>query len=136
VGEGAVPQGPVADAPPIAFLATTDAERARQFYAGVLGVRFVSDDGFALVFDLAGTMLRIARLESLQPQPFTVLGWRVADLDATARQLSEAGVQFERFDGLQQDDLGAWEAPGGTRVAWFQDPDGNRLSISQHASLS
>ena len=125
----------VTDAPPIAFLATTDAERARLFYAGVLGVRLVSDDQFALVFDLAGTMLRLVRVETFTPQPFTVLGWQVADLDAAIRGLERAGVAFERFDGLEQDELGAWAAPGGTRIAWFRDPDGNLLSLSQHAPL-
>ena len=126
----------VTDAPPIAFLATTDAERARLFYAGVLGVRLVTDDQFALVFDLAGTMLRLVRVESFTPQPFTVLGWRVPDLDAAIRQLSRGGVHFERFEGLEQDEAGAWEAPGGTRIAWFKDPDGNLLSLSQHAPLA
>ncbi len=126
----------VTDAPPIAFLATTDAERARLFYAGVLGVRLVSDDQFALVFDLAGTTLRLVRVEAFTPQPFTVLGWQVADLDAAIRGLTRAGVAFERFDGLEQDELGAWAAPGGSRIAWFKDPDGNLLSISQHAPVA
>jgi catechol 2,3-dioxygenase-like lactoylglutathione lyase family enzyme len=121
----------LADAPPIAFLATTDAERARRFYAGVLGLSFVADDGFALVFDLAGTMLRLARVERLAPHPFTALGWRVPDVEEAVRALAARGVVFERFDGLEQDELGVWMAPGGTRVTWFQDPDGNRLSVSQ-----
>ena len=102
----------------------------------MLGVRFVSDDGFALVFDLGGTMLRIARVASFSPQPFTVLGWQVEDVGATVRRLADAGVAFERFDGLAQDGDGLWEAPGGARVAWFRDPDGNLLSLSQHAGLS
>jgi catechol 2,3-dioxygenase-like lactoylglutathione lyase family enzyme len=122
----------VTDAAPVAFLPTTDAERARLFYAGVLGLRLVSDDEFALIFDLAGTMLRLVRVGAFTPQPFTVLGWEVADLDAAMRGLSRAGVAFERFDGIEQDELGAWAAPGGARIAWFKDPDGNLLSLSQH----
>jgi catechol 2,3-dioxygenase-like lactoylglutathione lyase family enzyme len=121
----------VTDAAPMAFLATTDAERARLFYAGVLGVRLVSDDQFALAFDLAGTMLRLVRVESFTPQPFTVLGWQVPDRDAAIRQLTRGGVHFERFEGLELDEAGAWEAPGGTRIAWFKDPDGNTLSLTQ-----
>jgi catechol 2,3-dioxygenase-like lactoylglutathione lyase family enzyme len=122
----------VTDAAPVAFLPTTDAERARLFYAGVLGLRLVSDDEFALIFDLAGTLLRLVRVGAFTPQPFTVLGWEVADLDAAMRGLSRAGVAFERFDGIEQDELGAWAAPGGARIAWFKDPDGNLLSLSQH----
>ena len=75
------------------------------------------------------------RVEAFTPQPFTVLGWQVADLDSAIRGLTRAGVAFERFDGLEQDELGAWAAPGGTRIAWFKDPDGNLLSISQHPSV-
>jgi catechol 2,3-dioxygenase-like lactoylglutathione lyase family enzyme len=126
----------VTDAPPIAFLATTDAERARLFYAGVLGIRLVADDGYALIFDLAGTMLRLVQVQAFTPHPFTVLGWQVADVDAAVRGLARAGVAFERFDGLEQDAIGAWAAPDGTRVAWFRDPDGNLLSVSQHPPVA
>ena len=117
-------------APPVTFVATADGDAARAFYEGVLGLTFVEDQGFALVFDLAGTPLRVTRVESFTPLPFTVLGWQPADIDASVRALTEGGVTFERFDGLEQDDLGIWSAPGGTRVAWFRDPDGNTLSLS------
>jgi catechol 2,3-dioxygenase-like lactoylglutathione lyase family enzyme len=117
-------------APPVTFVATTDGDAARAFYEGVLGLTFVEDQGFALVFDLAGTPLRVTRVESFTPLPFTVLGWQPADIDASVRALTEGGVTFERFDGLEQDDLGIWSASGGTRVAWFRDPDGNTLSLS------
>jgi len=117
-------------APPVTFVATADGDAARAFYEGVLGLTFVEDQGFALVFDLAGTPLRVTRVESFTPLPFTVLGWQPADIDASVRALTEGGVTFERFDGLEQDDLGIWSAPEGTRVAWFRDPDGNTLSLS------
>ena len=123
----------LAGASPIALVATTDAERARAFYEGTLGLRFVADEDFALVFDLGGVPLRIARVESLTPQPFTVLGWRVDDIEATVETLGGRGVVFERYPGLEQDPTGVWTSPGGARVAWFRDPDGNTLSLTQFA---
>jgi len=117
----------------VAFVATRNADKAKQFYADKLGLKFVNDDGFALVFDITGTMLRIARVKEFTPFPFTVLGWEVEAIEKTVADLGANGVAFERFPGLQQDPLGIWAAPGGTKVAWFKDPDGNVLSVSQHA---
>ena len=114
----------------VTFLPTTDGDDARAFYEGVLGLTFVEDQGFALVFDLHGTPLRITRVESFTPQPFTVIGWAVDDLEATVRGLVERGVTFERYEQLDQDDLGIWASPGGTRVAWCRDPDGNTIGLS------
>jgi catechol 2,3-dioxygenase-like lactoylglutathione lyase family enzyme len=114
----------------VTFLPTTDGDAARAFYEGVLGLTFVEDQGFALVFDLDGTPLRITRVESFTPQPFTVIGWAVDDLEATVRGLVERGVTFERFEGMEQDDLGIWDSPGGARVAWCRDPDGNTIGLS------
>ena len=115
----------------IAFVATTNPNQAKEFYDGVLGLRLVSDEPFALVFDAHGTMLRIAKVQVLNPAGHTVLGWRVADINGLVRELKVRGVTFERYDGLQQDDLGIWTAPGGAYVAWFKDPDGNTLSLTQ-----
>jgi catechol 2,3-dioxygenase-like lactoylglutathione lyase family enzyme len=112
-------------------VATTDAARARTFYEGVLGLRLVADEPFALVFDLAGVMLRVAKVEQFAPQPFTVLGWRVSDVVAAVSALSRKGVAFERFPGMDQDELGVCAFPDGGRVAWFKDPDGNLLSLTQ-----
>jgi len=124
--------GPVLNAaPPIAFVSTTDPERARAFYQDTLGLTFVADEGFALVFDLAGVMLRVTRVDELQPQPFTVLGWRVDDPEETVRGLTGRGVAFERFPGMEQDALGIWRSPSGASIAWFRDPDGNVLSITR-----
>jgi catechol 2,3-dioxygenase-like lactoylglutathione lyase family enzyme len=117
-------------APPIAFVSTTDPERARTFYGDTLGLRFVADEGFALVFDLAGTMLRVTRVDQLQPQPFTVLGWRVDDPEAAVSALAARGVEFDLYPALEQDALGIWRSPSGARIAWFRDPDGNVLSIT------
>ena len=120
-------------ASPIALVATTDPVRARAFYEETLGLRFVADEDFALVFDCAGIPLRIARVESFTPQPFTVLGWRVDDIAGAVETLGARGVMFERYPGLEQDDAGVWTSPGGARVAWFKDPDGNTLSLTQFA---
>ena len=118
----------------VAFVPTSDAARARDFYEQKLGLRFVSDDSFAIVMDCNGTMLRIARVGNFTPHPFTILGWEVEDIDKTAEVMAGKGVKFETFPGLNQNEAGVWTAPGGVKVAWFKDPDGNILSISQHGN--
>ena len=117
----------------IGFVPTRDPDRAREFYRDRLGLRLLSDElPFALVFDANGTMLRVTIVKEFSPAPYTILGWRVHDIAAAAKALQSAGVQFQRYPGMQQDELGVWAAPGGAKVAWFRDPDGNTLSISQH----
>ncbi len=115
----------------MAFLATRDGGRARTFYETALGFRVLSDDDFALALDAGGTMLRIQKVGSFAPHPFTALGWEVADIARAVAELRGAGVAFERFAGLGQDEAGVWLAPSGARVAWFKDPDGNTLSLTQ-----
>jgi catechol 2,3-dioxygenase-like lactoylglutathione lyase family enzyme len=114
----------------VAFLATTMPDRARHFYGEVLGLKLLSEDEFALAFVADGTMLRIQKVEKLAPQPFTALGWAVSDIKETLGKLAESGVKFERYSFLEQDAIGIWQAPSGTKVAWFKDPDGNLLSVS------
>ena len=116
----------------VAFAADSDAARARAFYRDVLGLKLISEDGFAIVFDAQGTTLRVSLVKEVVAAPYTVLGWGVADIAAAVKGLSAAGVRFERYPWMEQDDLGIWSAPGGARVAWFKDPDGNLLSVSQH----
>jgi catechol 2,3-dioxygenase-like lactoylglutathione lyase family enzyme len=116
----------------IAFVPTTDALRARSFYEGVLGLRFVKDDGFALVMDANGIMVRIAKSPEFKPTQGTILGWEVSGIEKIVAGLAEKGVKFERFGFFEQDALGIWTAPTGDKVAWFKDPDGNTLSVSQH----
>ena len=118
----------------VAFVATTDLDRARVFYAETLGLPVLEHSGFALVCDANGTKLRVTLVDELALAPYTVLGWEVADIVSTAAALAERGVRFTRYDGMDQDDDGVWTAPGGDRVAWFTDPDGNTLSISQHGT--
>jgi catechol 2,3-dioxygenase-like lactoylglutathione lyase family enzyme len=116
----------------VAFVPSTDLDRSRAFYCGVLGLAFEGLDGFACVLSGGGTTVRVTRVGELAPQAFTVLGWEVADIEAVARDLAGRGVEFLRGDGVEQDELGIWTAPGGARVAWFHDPDGNTLSLTQH----
>lgn len=116
----------------VAFIPITDGDRARAFYEGVLGIRFVKDDGFALVFNANGIMVRAAKMKEVKPVQFTVLGWQVPDIEKMVRGLKEKGVHFEIFGFFKQNELGIWTAPTGDKVAWFKDPDGNILSVSQH----
>jgi len=116
----------------VAFVPIKDSEKARSFYEGVLGLRFVKDDGFALVFEANGIMVRAAQMKDFTPAPFTVLGWQVSEIENVVRDLQKKGVHFEIFGFFQQDELGIWTAPTGDKVAWFKDPDGNILSVSQH----
>ena len=113
------------------FVPTKNADRARTFYEGTLGLAFRGDDSFALIFDLNGASLRIVRVENFAPAPFTVLGWDIVDIASTAKQLRDSGVTFQKYPGLEQDENSVWTSPNGTKVAWFKDPDGNVLSISQ-----
>lgn len=116
------------------FIPTKDAAKARAFYEGKLGLRFISDDSFALVVESRGTIIRISKVENFTPFTFTILGWRVKNIEEDVRNLSSQGVSFRRFPGLDQNELGIWTSPDSTKVAWFQDPDGNLLSLSQHMS--
>ena len=117
----------------IAFVPTTDATRARAFYEGVLGLKFVADDGFAMVLDANGIMIRVAKMgKEFTPAQFTILGWQVNGIEKIVAGLQVKGVLFERYGFLKQDELGIWTAPTGDKVAWFKDPDGNVLSVSEH----
>src|SRR5580704_7194776 len=116
----------------VAFVPIKDSEKARAFYEGVLGLRFVKDDGFALVLEANGIMVRAAKMKEVQPAQFTVLGWQVSNIESVVSELRHKGVKFEVFGFFTQDELGIWTAPTGDKVAWFKDPDGNVLSVSQH----
>lgn len=119
----------------VAFIPTRNSGRAQQFYEKTLGLDFIADDKFALVFEGNGIMIRVVDISGIpdyKPAPFTILGWNVGDIDKTVKALEKKGVKFERYPGLEQDELGVWSAPGNAKVAWFKDPDGNTLSVSQH----
>ena len=118
----------------IGFVVTSQPEKAKAFYRDVLGFRLMSDDHFALVFDANGTMIRVGKGPAFTPAQGTVLGWDVDDIHAAIGELAPRGVHFEQFNlpFMKQDAFGVWTPPNGDQVAWFKDPDGNVLSISQH----
>ena len=119
----------------MAFLATANADAATMFYRDRLGLRFVAETEFALEFE-AGEgpiLLRVQKVERVVAAPYTALGWRVGNITEEIEALGRRGVVFERFDGLEQDERGIWRSPGGARIAWFKDPDGNTLSLTQLA---
>ena len=116
----------------VAFVPSRDFTKARTFYEGVLGLRFVSEDSFAMVMDANGIMVRVTKVQEFKPQQFTILGWEVSDIEVYVSGLKKNGMKFEYYGLPQQDAQGVWSAPGGAKVAWFKDPDGNVLSISQH----
>jgi catechol 2,3-dioxygenase-like lactoylglutathione lyase family enzyme len=114
------------------FLATTDYDKAREFYGSKLGFEFVSLDHYALVMRVGGHSVRISKIPNFTPRQGTVLGWEVSDIEAVVHWLIDRGIQLEKYPFVQDQKLGIWTAPGGARVAWFTDPDGNILSVSQH----
>lgn len=113
------------------FIATAKPAEARAFYEDVLGLKFVEDSPLALVFELQSAILRIQKVEEVTATAYTALGWQVADIKAAVEELTTAGVTFERYENLPQDDLGIWATADGSAVAWFKDPDGNLLSLAQ-----
>ena len=115
----------------VAFIPTIDLRAAREFYGGVLGLEVVSADDYALVLRSGNADLRITKVETLSPHPFTILGWTVGSIEGAMTPLVERGIEFLRFEGMEQDCNGVWSAPGGAFVSWFRDPDGNTLSLTQ-----
>ena len=118
----------------VAFVPTASFERARAFYEGLLGLTYKSQDGFALVLDANGIMLRITQVPDFNPVPFTILGWEINDIHAVVAGLDAKGIVFERYQFLEQDAAGVWTAPSGDKGAWFKDPDGDILSLSEHVT--
>ena len=119
------------------FVPTTDPDASRTFYRDVLGLALLDDGPFGMAFAApAGSVLRVQVVAALTPQPFTVAGWLVPDVRQAIAELAPRGVTFARFDGVPQDDAGVWTAPDGTGVAWFHDPAGNLLSLTQTPTSS
>lgn len=114
-----------------AFVPTVKPKEAKQFYSEILGFELLSEDNYALEFEANDILLRITIVPELRPHPFTILGWNVGDIEAIIRQLNEKGIICEQYPNMKQDDLGVWLSPGGSKVAWFKDPDGNVLSLTQ-----
>ena len=114
-----------------AFVPTVKPAEAKKFYKDILGLTFLSEDNYALEFNANGTLLRITIVPELTPHPFTVLGWNIEDISSVIKSLNMKGVICEKYDFLQQDSLGIWTSPNGSKVAWFKDPDGNVLSLTE-----
>ena len=115
----------------VAFVATANAEAAMMFYRDRLGLRLVGESPYALEFEAGERLLRVTQVEEVAPRPFTVLGWKVSDIADEVLALAKRGIAFERYESLEQDENSIWTAPDGARVAWFKDPDGNVLSLTQ-----
>jgi uncharacterized glyoxalase superfamily protein PhnB len=120
----------------MAFVATSDAPRAKAFYQGILGLRLLADEPYALVFDVNGTVLRVQKVQQLAPAQYTALGWQVPDIAGAIAALRAKQVAFERYPHFEQDAAGVWTAPSGAKVAWFKDPDGNLLSLTESVALA
>lgn len=114
-----------------AFVPTTNAKWARTFYRDILGLTLLSEDDYALEFNANGTLVRVSIVRELTPQSFTILGWNVPDIYAMIQSLNQKGIECNKYDFLDQDNLGVWISPGGSKVAWFKDPDGNVLSLTE-----
>ncbi|MGE0742474.1 MAG: VOC family protein [Hyphomonadaceae bacterium] len=122
----------LASAPMTPLVGTMKPEAAKAFYGDVLGLKFINDDGFALVFEGKNGRIRVSRVPAVTPPAYAVLGFTVDDINKAVDGLAAKGVVFARFGFLPQDARGVWSAPDGTKVAWFHDPDLNLLSIVQH----
>jgi len=114
-----------------AFVPTVRPNEAKSFYKDILGLELLSQDNFALEFDANGTLLRVTIVQDFQPHPFTILGWNVDDIVSVIKQLNDKNIFCERYDFFEQDNLGIWTSPNGSKVAWFKDPDGNVLSLTE-----
>jgi len=114
-----------------AFAPTINPKKAKTFYKDVLGLKLLSEDEYALEFEANGVLLRVISVPELKPHPFTALGWNVDDITSTIKLLNQKGIVCERYEFMKQDKLGIWKSPGGSKVAWFKDPDGNILSLTE-----
>jgi len=125
------PMGILESAKPAIIICTRDRARATAFYRDTLGLKVTYEDSFAAVFNIGGVTLRISRVADFTPHEHTILGFNVPDVAATVKALREKGVTFNSYQHVSQDELGIWTAPGGAvHVAWFKDPDGNVLSVT------
>jgi catechol 2,3-dioxygenase-like lactoylglutathione lyase family enzyme len=123
--------GPLGRSGPVAFVASSDLDRSRAFYEGLLGLEVVGQDAMACVMRSGSTTVRVTLVPEVAATPYTVLGWVVEDLAAMVDALTARGISFLRFEGMGQDERGIWIAPGGDGVAWFPDPEGHVLSLTQ-----
>jgi predicted enzyme related to lactoylglutathione lyase len=117
----------------VSFVPTADLARAKEFYRHTLGLKLLSEGAFGMMFEVSGALLRVFRMEGAFAPHYTILGWKVPNISAVVDELAQKEIQFERYEGFEQDAQGIWTSPDGSRVAWFRDPDGNILSLTQFA---
>lgn len=123
------------DATPIAFVYTVDRERALEFYQGVLGLAVRDSDAYGDNIALEHALMRLTVLPDHKPSPHPVIGWEITGIETFARELQRRGVSFSRFPGMEQDELGIWTSPDSkSRLAFFLDPDGNMIMVSETRS--
>jgi extradiol dioxygenase family protein len=130
-GPGGGPPPVLEDAEVVAFIPVKNLTQAKAFYGTMLGLLMEGESPVAVTFDANGTTVRTVMVERFTPFPFTIVGWTVKDIAGAVTELTSRGIAFERFNGIQQDQLGIWGAPGGASVAWFKDPFGNTISLTQ-----
>jgi catechol 2,3-dioxygenase-like lactoylglutathione lyase family enzyme len=117
----------------IGFIPIKDYDAARAFYEGKLQCEFVSHDQYALVLRAGPHMIRVVKLPNYTPLQATILGWEVPDVPAAVQWLASRGVATEKYPWVSDKETGIMTFPNGDKVAWFKDPDGNVLSVSQHS---
>jgi catechol 2,3-dioxygenase-like lactoylglutathione lyase family enzyme len=114
-------------------LAVRDLDAARRFYGETLGLEVsVLDEQYGLI-DVKlgdGRSVLVYGKPDHEPANFTLLNFRVGDIDEAVDGLAARGVEFERYDGMPQDEKGVMRE-GGPYIAWFRDPSGNILSVLQ-----
>lgn len=115
----------------MAILPTTKPKQSKAFYSETIGLKLVSEDDYALVFTGNGVTLRITTVHQFTPFPFTALGFQIEEIESQVKSLIKKGVEFKRYESLEQDNLGIWNSPSTARVAWFEDPDGNLISLTE-----
>jgi len=113
------------------FISTTDLDRSKQFYSEILGLVILDENKYIVELDSDGSNLTISLVKIFTPQPFTVLGWVVLEIEEVMESLKESGIEFINFEGIKQNELGICLSENGTKTAWFTDPDGNILSLTE-----
>ena len=115
------------------FIPTTDLDRAHLFFGEMLGLNLLQKNEYALEYAVKGAKLRVTLVAKNVAADHTVFGWEVTDIESVMADLTNSGVRFKTYQGMRQDERGVCTFPGGGKVAWFNDPDGNTLSLTQHA---
>ncbi len=115
----------------VGFIATAEPRRSQAFYENALGLQLLENSPFALVFEAGSTTIRVQKVERVVISGYTALGWQVSNIARTVEELASRGITFQRYEGLNQNEAGIWRTPDGAQVAWFKDPDGNTLSITE-----